>query len=72
MFWVLQSTIVCYLFSDSVCAHNGTGDLRQQMFDTETVSVWRNMAHDDDWHVRQAALKVLGLAISHSTLLIFS
>ena len=65
-FWVSPSTIVCNLFRACVCAHGEIGDLRQQMFDTETVALWRGMLHDYDWHVRQEALNVLGLAISHS------
>ena len=52
----------------SVCAHSGTGDLRQQMFDTETISTWRSMLQDDDWIVRQEALNVLCCAIHQSML----
>ena len=65
-FWVSPSTTVRSRFSDSFCAHNGTGDLRQKMFDTETISLWHSMLHNDDYDVRQEALKVLGLAINHS------
>ena len=52
----------------SLCSDSGTGDLRELMFDTPTVSVWRSMLHDHACYVRQEALKVLGLAISHSML----
>ena len=48
--------------------HGGTDDLHQQMFDTETVSTWRSMLHDDFWNVRQEALQVLRHTIDHSAL----
>ena len=60
--------MVCYSFCDDVCAHSQSDDLRQRMFDDETVSGWRNMLHDVDSSVRREALKVLGLAMNHSIL----
>ena len=54
------------LLADGVCAYAGTGDLRQRMFNNETVAVWRRSFYDDAWDVRQEARNVLGLAIYHS------
>ena len=68
MFWVSPLAIVCHLLCVGVCAYSGTGDLRQQMFDAETVSAWCSVLRDDDWRVRQEALNVLGLAIRHGML----
>ena len=70
MFSVLPSIIVRFLFCVCVSTHSRTGDHHHRMFDTDTVSVWRSMLHDDDWHVRQEALNVLGLALYHSMLLL--
>ena len=60
--------MVFCLFYASVRAHSRTGGLRQRVFDTEIVSAWRSLLHDDDWAVRQEALKVLRFAIYHSIL----
>ena len=74
-FWVSPSTIVCGLFcvfNVSVCAHSATGDLRQQIFDTETVTTWHTTLRDNALVVRKEALNVLGLAINHSMLPLLS
>ena len=68
MFWVLLSIIVCFLFRARACTYSETGDFHQRIFNTETVSVWRTLLHDDDWHVRQDALKILFSAMNHSML----
>ena len=49
-----------------VCTHGRTGGLRQQLFDAETVSLWRSRFYRGEWDVRQEALEVLGLAIDYS------
>ena len=68
LFFVTPSAIVCYFFCVTVCTYNGTGDLRQHVFDNEIVSGWRRMLHDDDCDIRKDALKILGLAITYSML----
>ena len=55
-------------FCIGVYAHGGIDDLHQRVFNTEILWVWRSTLHDNDWNVRQEALKVLGLAINHSML----
>ena len=64
---IISHSMLALLLLHSVCAHSGTGDLCQQMFDNEIV-MWRSMLNDDDWHVRHEALNVLGLATSHSNM----
>jgi len=51
-----------------VYTENGTDDLRNQVFDTETISDLHSKLQDRDVDVRQAALNVLGIAVNQGEL----